>query len=90
MSYCLKFTCTCIHYDYPRPKFKDIESLYDHFNEVPVVFLTATAIPTVKANLLELAGPDAAVVVSSVNRPNISLRAEELPSCGPNHGMGCA
>ena len=58
-----------------RPEYRKLAGLRDHFPEVPVMALTATATPRVRSDIihhLQLKEPE--VYVASFNRPNLTYR----------------
>ena len=58
-----------------RPEYRKLSELREHFPEVPVMALTATATPRVQADILrQLRLKDPAVYAASFNRPNLTYR----------------
>ena len=61
-----------------RPEYGQLGILREHFPKVPVLAVTATAIPRVRADImdkLKMLSPH--VVVASFNRPNLTYRVED-------------
>ncbi|MDM7921604.1 MAG: RecQ family ATP-dependent DNA helicase, partial [Pyrinomonadaceae bacterium] len=60
-----------------RPEYRRLSALKHYFPNVPVIALTATADQPVREDIVKYLGlPDADVLVSSFNRPNIHYRVE--------------
>lgn len=65
-----------------RPEYRQLASLRDHFPEVPVMALTATATERVRGEIIEhLRLRDPQCYVASFNRPNLAYRV--LPKASP-------
>ena len=64
-----------------RPSYRRISSMFEHRARVPVVALTATATPDVRADIIRtLALKNAVEIVRGFHRPNLSFRVEETAS----------
>jgi ATP-dependent DNA helicase RecQ len=58
-----------------RPEYRELKKLRNHFPDVPVMALTATATERVRADIIkQLKLRDARCYVASFNRPNLSYR----------------
>ncbi len=65
-----------------RPEYRQLADLREHFPQVPVMALTATATPRVREDIVRhLRLRDPAVYVASFNRPNLTYRV--LPKHKP-------
>lgn len=66
-------------HDY-RPSYLEIPKIFDVIPRVPIVALTATATPDVRADIIRaLQMHNAVEVVRGFDRPNLSLRVENTP-----------
>lgn len=58
-----------------RPEYRKLSGLRDHFPEVPIMALTATATPRVRTDILHhLRLKEPKIYVASFNRPNLTYR----------------
>ena len=64
-----------------RTNYKDLETIKQHFPTTPVMFLTATATPSM-AEKLKACLHDPCVWKGTVNRPNIILGVQEITDKG--------
>ena len=62
-----------------RVAYKQLESLKEEFPSIPIACLTATAPPLVEESILKLLR-NPFITKGSINRPNITLSCEALPS----------
>ena len=62
-----------------RAAYKQLENLKDEFPSTPIACLTATAPPLVQESILKLLR-NPFITKGSINRPNITLSCEALPS----------
>lgn len=66
-------------HDY-RPSYLSIPQIFDSIPRVPIIALTATATPDVRADVIRALNMTNAVeVVRGFDRPNLSLRVEDTP-----------
>lgn len=65
-----------------RPEYRTLKSLREHFPNVPVLALTASATERVRSDILGMLGMESArTFVASFNRPNLSYRI--IPRLSP-------
>jgi ATP-dependent DNA helicase RecQ len=65
-----------------RPEYRELKKLREHFLDVPVMALTATATERVRADIVkQLKLRDPRCYVASFNRPNLTYRV--VPKTGP-------
>ncbi len=65
-----------------RPEYRELKKLRQHFPDVPVMALTATATERVRADIIkQLQLRDPGCYVASFNRPNLTYRV--IPKSGP-------
>jgi len=75
----------CIHVFLHKPEYGYLVDLKAELPDAPLMALTATATPYIKHELQQML-KDPLIVASSINRPNITFPAVDLPKLY-KHGM---